>query len=191
VQRYNKVVSKILGTKGREPMNLDPAPELQPVIDITQRPEFWSLADEAPAQGWADMAASPGNNNAAEVVNPQGSGIIMTFYRVVVKGVAGSIFAYITGLGGVGFTPQTTQGWADARMKGQPMGVVYTRATTIPGNRIGLLGVANGAALVVPVEIVIPPGFEFGIVDNNVNEALTCGFYWREKAAETGELSRV
>ncbi|HMG17135.1 MAG TPA: hypothetical protein VK573_00315 [Gemmatimonadales bacterium] len=163
------------------------APEIMPVHDLWSRPEFWALHGGNLVGGRAALAANgAGTNGQVAIFNPLTSGAIGLLEQIIL----GTAQLYTWGL--------IVGGGALAGVSKQSRDVRRQRTDSSAGMQLEFLA-GNGAPItnaifgaltgpeVVPIDVVIPPGF--GVcVTGPVNTAADITLNWRERSASRLEL---
>lgn len=193
--RYNAILTKILTMKEGAP-----APtlstDIQAGIVLEQdRPEWLFLAGERASAGFAGVAAGgAGTRSMIRLRNPANSGIIATVEKIVAHSlVATKTFVIRTNAGGT---------WAGAASGAQPTDLrwpiqspacqVFTKNDAAAAGDLVCFwpGWSNGTGTgaVIDRPFILVPGTSV-LVDPGVdNEAVSAGFFWRERAVDPSEL---
>jgi len=192
--RYDGLLRRVGDLKGPGSKVNDVLEELFPTFDVENLPaELYILAKTQLCMGGGFVAAVASQAGRGQILNPTGSGKIMT---VTQAGVSTS--GDTTARWGRRDTPLTTAGstqiFRDTRhsILNLPTGQVRSQSSVALANASGQMRSAANTGVVVKdtngLAVLSPgAGFEIGVSTVNVN--VNFYFYWRERVAEPSELN--
>jgi len=193
--RYDQLIRRVGGLIGAGSKVSEVIAELFPMIDVENVPgELLALMGTRLCFGGASIAAVPLNISRLQLFNPADSGMIITLEEVYVT--TQNTDSYRFGINQILLANNPNDGvFRDTRfgISNRPVGQVRNQSdnpTPAPVNgrvrqlaeTLWILNNPNGVA-------VLSPGHGWQISPTNINSTLTATFFWRERVAETSELS--
>lgn len=184
--RFNSFLHKLLSMKEGAPAPTL-SPEVVPVLPISPLPaEGLFLAGVERFEAQANVAAVVGQYSALQLNNPTASGVVCIIERLVLLNLGAAVTQLGTILTGALAVSNYGQRM-DSRSSTSAAGVSTLSTAsdlTAPGTQYAL---RVGETLLVPIDVVLFPGFAYRIQDRTVNEAVYAGFLWRQRAFEPSE----
>lgn len=200
--RFKRLMDKYLHLKGgSKPVGLD---DIMPVfvIEPPDAPEMALLRNER--LGWAGnsiAAQGAGNNGNVSLVNPKGSGMLVSLENIILGNASGLQLVYVVQVFSLGaptgaFVAGTL---TDSRLARATSATQLSVAGTVPAFSVGvpagaqrLAAVGTTGIGVVPFKAVLAPDGFLTVTCANANQALdSIAFRFRERDAEITELTQV
>lgn len=196
--RFQRRLNRELRIPGDQPAPIL-APEIQPVLVVEdERPELLHLALEHRFCCTLTLAAVVNEYYYFHLWNPAGSNMLMVVERVVVTDASGNMQMDF-GPAIATMIPSLTGRAAyclDTRVPQTPLGrpcvaepYVGTDLATGGIATFGRLGAVVQTPSCIDLDYVMHPGNGFGMMDTAVNEGIVGWCIWRERRAESGELT--
>jgi len=190
--RWDRIIRRVSGSIGPGSRVSETLSELFPVLDVERVPaELLLLGGTQVCMGQVQQSATVGEFSLAMLLNPVGSGNLITVTRVVVS--TSSTQQCNAGITQNVFPTAGTQTIRDGRRgpAGVPVGQVLSATSMAigvnffrffsPNNQNAILEDPNDVA-------VLSPGSAFALGTLGTNADLRVGFFWRERPGEESEL---
>lgn len=192
--RYDQLIRRVGDLKGPGSKVNEVLAELFPVIDVENIPvELLALMGTNIAAGGQDNAGVAAVNQRSQLMNPTGSGKLITVTDVSIN--SDTAQQIVMGLVAVALTTNVgTQRFRDGRLT----------TTQVPTGEIRTDSSAAAAPVVYRFDVeaavnvffhdnkgiwVLSPGTGLQISTTTVNTSLTTGYQWRERVAEPSEFN--
>ena len=168
-----------------------------PVIDLWSLPEWAALRDEVLGVILVSQGAVVGESSFIAVVNPTGSGMIVTVeaarvfgsIQTLALGQATALAFEGSGSISAGFVRDRRLG-IGALFRSRTNAVFGTDAAQLMVTQefVALASATEDKQAILSVPAVLSPGTGYGVQGQTNNLALVAGFRFRERAALPGEL---
>jgi len=194
VGRFNKALQRAFGIKASAPVR-QLGGEVLPIVPLFRG------AEERYLESWERFgivvpvaAGGAGNRAAVRISNPLSSNVVAVLEKVTVYNSAAADAPQLTmGVAPALATIATILSRFDAR--GRTTGNILIsssgNAGAVTGSNIGQYGVplnGNQEWIITDIhELSLLPGDAYTLWTNNLNQAFTAGFWWRERYLEESE----
>jgi hypothetical protein len=197
--RYGLILSKLLSMKGSD----TGAPQLSGDLVSTfvleaDAPEWYALGGGRLCFGQGQLAAGgAGNRSVVALSNPASSGIIARLEYITFASTAAFFGAPIRSNPNVtGMGTSSTVGVRDARIQQTPSCAIRTTNGFAVGGTLRTVvfpdfsaaAIYAGRIDVSNMGIVLSPNTAIQVDCGNDNQDFQCSFWWKERAANDGEL---
>jgi len=192
--RYDALLRRVGDLKGPGSKVNDVLEELFPMFDVEKLPaELYRLANIDLCMGGAFLAATVAQAGRGQLLNPAGSGKVMTVTQVGCSTVDNGTFRW--GRQDVPHTSNfSTQIFRDVRhpLGNLPTGQIRGQTSVALANANGQIRHLSNTPFVLKDEngvTVLTEGTGFEIGTDDLNFDFNFYFYWRERVAEPSELN--
>jgi len=193
--RYDALLRRVADLKGQGSMVHDALGELFPTIDVENTPsELLYLMGTRMAMGGEEITAGVGFFPRIQLLNPVGSGFLMTITDIITSGNIIQTYHATTTLSILATAPLGVTGFLDTRGGVEvPVGQIRTSTTAATGTvgrwRFRLLSAADLHEVNPKGIAVLSPGAAYEVGGQTTNQVQRTAFRWRERVAEPSELN--
>lgn len=191
--RWNSPLIRFFGMKVGSAAAPTLAPEIAPSFDVNQRDDasLAFLRGEKLASYGQTISAAPGFYSTAALRNPDGSGVLLEVERILANStnVVTVSISDVDDLVSSGYCTPLDSRW------GRPATVQTSARYTYRNNSAGALSgqriliIPAGQVGLIEVPVLLVPDTALVIETSSVNQNLTFGFVFRERAIPAEELS--